>query len=51
MSKLLQKDHSPLKFDTSSANLNCFIRTTPKSKTTDSNIPSKSHKNKKRGRI
>ncbi len=50
MSKLLEKDHSPLKFDTSSANLNCFIRTTPKSKTTDSNISSRIQKYKKKGR-
>ena len=32
MNKLLQKSHSPLKFDTSSANLNCFIDSKSKQK-------------------
>jgi len=50
MSKLLKKDHSPLKFDTSSANLNCFIRPKSKQKHPDQDHHTKNYKNKKRGR-
>lgn len=32
MNKLLKKENSPLKFDTSSANINCFIRGKSKQK-------------------
>lgn len=50
MSKLLKKDHSPLKFDTSSTNLKCFIRPKSKSKPTDADHLPRNHKLKKRGR-
>lgn len=50
MSKLLKKDHSPLKFDTSSANLNCFIRTPSISRKNDSENHSKNYKHKRRVR-
>lgn len=50
MSKLLKKDHSPLKFDTSSANINCFIRPQSKQKHSDSDQLHHTHKNKKKTR-
>ena len=50
MSKLLKKDHSPLKFDTSSANLNCFIRPKSKQKHPDQDLLPRNYKNKKKGR-
>ena len=48
MSKLLKKDHSPLKFDTSSANINCFIRPPSKQKQDDHNHHLKNHKHKQK---
>ena len=50
MSKLLKKDHSPLKFDTSSANINCFIRAKSKSKHNEQDHHPRIYKNKKKGR-
>ena len=50
MNKLLKKDHSPLKFDTSQANLNCFIKTQSKQKHSDHDSLSKHHKGKKRNK-
>ena len=48
MSKLLKKDHSPLKFDTSFANLNCFIRAKSKQKHGDHEHHPRNLKTKKR---
>lgn len=50
MNKLLKKDHSPLKFDTSQANLNCFIRTKSKQKHGEHDSLSKHHKGKKKNK-
>jgi hypothetical protein len=51
MNKLLKKDHSPLKFDTSQANLNCFIRTKSKQKHPDNESLSKHIKSKKKSKV
>lgn len=48
MSKLLKKDHSPLKFDTSSANLNCFIQPKSKQKHPEPDLHPRNYKNKKK---
>jgi hypothetical protein len=50
MSKLLKKEHSPLKFDTSFANIHCFIRTKSKQKHADSEHPARAHRNKKKNK-
>ena len=50
MSKLLKKDHSPLKFDTSSANLNCFIQPKSKQNQPDQDSQPRNYKNKKKAR-
>ncbi len=48
MSKLIKSDHSPLKFDTSQANINCFIRPKSKQKWQEDYRPC-SHRHKRRG--
>ena len=50
MSKLLKKDHSPLKFDTSFANINCFIRTKSKQKQQELDNHPRNLKNKKKSK-
>ena len=50
MSKLLRKDHSPLKFDTSFANIHCFIHTKSKQKHPEHELLTRNLKNKKKGK-
>ena len=50
MSKFLKKDHSPLKFDTSLANINCFISPKSKAKQSDYDRTLRRCKNKQKGR-
>lgn len=50
MSKLLKKDHSPLKFDTSQANLHCFIRPKSKQKNTEHEHHHRNPKGKKKSK-
>lgn len=50
MSKLLRKDHSPLKFDTSFANIHCFIQGKSKQKHPEHELLTRSLRNKKKGK-
>ena len=50
MSKLIKKDHSPLKFDTSQANINCFIRTKSKQKSSEGDYNEHQHRQRRRGK-
>lgn len=50
MNKLLKKDYSPLKFDTSLASINCFIQPKSKAKDSDNDRTLRRCKNKKKGR-
>lgn len=49
MSKLMKSEHSPLKFDTSLANLNCFIRTKSKQKQVEGDYNGRG-RNRRKGR-